>query len=60
MAQGMRTLAESAALREQLARKGKELMRSQYSLDAFKRSLDEMYTYAEAAVKQDVRARKKR
>lgn len=60
MADGMRRLSESASLRHQLARNGKVLMQKQYSLDAFKRSLDEMYTYAEAAVKQGAASRKKR
>lgn len=59
MAEGMQRLAASAELRGQLARKGKELMRKQYSLEAFGRSLDEMYTYVEAAVKERPASKKK-
>ncbi|HMO04853.1 MAG TPA: glycosyltransferase family 4 protein [Kiritimatiellia bacterium] len=60
MAAGMRRLADSAELRAQLARLGKQLMSERYSLDAFKRSLDEMYTYVESAVKSGATKSQKR
>ncbi len=60
MAEGMRHLAESAARRAELAQRGKDMMRERYSLDAFQRSLDEMYSYVESAVKAGATKARKR
>jgi glycosyltransferase involved in cell wall biosynthesis len=51
-ANGMLQLAESPELREQLGRKGREAVKAKYSKEAFQKSLDEIYDYVEASLRQ--------
>lgn len=56
MAAGMRRLAADAPLRQRLAENGRMLMVRHYSVDAFKRTLDEMYAYIESSLNSRLHA----
>lgn len=49
-AAAMRELAEDPQLRQQLGQKGHELVRARYSPDAFRQSMDRLYTVVETEV----------
>jgi len=49
-AEGMLRLAANPDHREQLSLKGRELVRTKYSKEAFKKSLDEIYTFVESSL----------